>query len=773
MLSQATIKKLKLDTASLKSLFTAEKPKKGIKALIELVADRQREGKLRCLTDYRVWHSVDLAYDATFSNSQATVLRHILGAGGDEKQTLESLRDWGLNPSLLFTEIPFTESNGTRGTRYEPNYPMFFNVTIPLVRAYLTIRLANIFNERNVTPLFDYQPLKYNAKNRVLCEILTSLTESIATDYAYPATLRKWIFNALMYSVSIKFPLESWDEQKTQNEDGDEEIVKQGIRYIVPHVSQIYYDLNYPLHTLNTGTGCSYAGYWTVMRWGEIANNSIYWNRDNIPHGTNWLAKDAAWYSYFKEIQPCTLDFPMVKENRSKETNREKNIGRYGRGDYDSAFFIGYQFVQLVPSDWDLGDYDNKVWFKFTIGADDVIMFAQAFGYRPVDYIGYDDDDGRSRNASLAQEIQPSQEMASNTIAQYLSTIKRNLTNITFYNKEAVNEEQIKTLDRRSQSQYQRINMVGFDGLQMEKAGVDMANIFKNVNFTPANTSEILTSFNTIIAILERTLVISAQEVGGAASHQQGNKEIEAIADSSTNRVSFTASRVDEGIDAWKRQIVEAAMCNMSTDDVEAQISVDIPNLDAELEAIGFERVEKDIRVGQKTVTVKGKLSKLKLTQFLSRRADKDRTNDMAAAQAMMACVSSIANNQFLSSVVNPQSLVDMLQLAARLAGADDDFKLTMNEDAVVAQQVQKVSQEIQQQIMAAVEKQVAEPAATAIAQTGQKTDQNTQDIQSMIGVLEKLQQMKSASSTLPTPLVSTVIPPNGAPPAPPVPQVA
>lgn len=563
-----------------------------------------------------------------------------------------------------------------------------------------------------------------------------------------------------MYSLALKFPMESWDVQEQEDADGNEYIEKEGIRYVVPHVTRIYYDLNFPLHTINTGTGCSFAGYWTIMRWGDVDSNNLYWNTEKVPHGTNWLDPNAPWSNYFQQVYPCTLDFPEIRTRGRKETDREKMIHTYGKNDYDSAFFVGYQFVQLVPSEWDLGDYDHKVWMKFTIGADDVIMFAETFGYRPVDYIGYDADSGRGRNPSLAQEIQPSQDMASNILCQYLSTIKRNLSNITFYNTEAVDVEQIKKLNERSQSQYQQINFIGFDALKMERAGVDMANVFKSMTFPYANTAEILQSFNTVLSILERTLVMSAQEIGSAASHQQGNKEIEIIASNTSNRVSYTASFVDEGIDAWKRQLVEAALCHMKADEVEAQISADIPDLDKHLETLGFERKDDSQPMpGQTKITVKGKLSKLKLTQFVSRRADKNRKTDMGAAQAMNMAIAEISRNPVLSGAVDPASLVELSELAAKLAGADDDFKVRLNKDGLMAGQLQKAIQQIEQTIMQQVEKAVVQPAAQALAQESSKVDAMGKNIETLTAIVENLKKALSPGQ-----------PPAGAPPLQPQP---
>ena len=765
MISKATIKKYGLDTKSLKALFTADKPKKGVKALVELIADRQREGKERSLTDYKQHAATDMAYDAPLNNSTSAILRSILDKGGTETEIFNALKTWGLNPDCLFCGVK--QENGDM--KWTPNYPMLYNVTIPLVRAYLTIRHATIFNERNVTPLFDYQPSKYNAENRVLCEIWTDLIESIATDYGYSSTLRDFIFNPLMYSLALKFPMESWDVQKQEGADGLEYIEKEGIRYVVPHITRIYYDMNFPLHTINTGTGCSFAGYWTIMRWGDVDSNKLYWNTENVPHGTNWLDPNAAWANYFEQVYPCTMDFPEMRTRGRKETDREKMIQTYGKNDYDSAFFVGYQFVQLVPSEWDLGDYDHKVWMKFTIGADDVIMFAETFGYRPVDYIGYDADSGRGRNPSLAQEIQPSQDMASNILCQYLSTIKRNLSNITFYNTEAVDSEQIRKLNERSQSQYQQLNFIGFDAYRMEKAGVDLANVFKSMTFPYANTAEILQSFNTVLSILERTLVMSAQEIGSAASHQQGNKEIEIIASNTSNRVSYTASFVDEGIDAWKRQLVEAALCHMKADEVEAQISADIPDLDKHLETLGFERKDEAPPMpGQKTITVTGKLSGLKLTQFVSRRADKDRKTDMAVAQAMNQAIAEISRNPVLAGVVDPTSLVELAELAAKLAGADDDFKLRLNQDAVASNQLQKAIQQIEQTVMQEVAKAVTKPAADALAKESAKIDTIEKNVETLTGIVETLKKVISPGQ--PPQPAGGVPPASVAPPLPPQP---
>ena len=740
MISKQTIKKYGLDTDSLKALFTADKPNPGVKRLVNVIADRIREGRLRNFADYRVWAAVDMSYDAPFSQTTATLVRNIMDTCHEPKEMMEALSQWGLSLETLFScEKKITD--GKASNAYSLNVPVFTNVFVPLVRAYLVIRLSKIFNDRNKTPLFNYPPLHYTSENRILCEIVTDVVESIATNFGYSSVLRDFIFNALMYSVAIKFPVEPWTVEKQEGSNGEEYIEKEGVRYVVPHITRTFYDLNFPLHTLNTGTGCSFAGYWTVLRWGSVADCKEYWNMDMVPHGENWLDKDRAYHNYFTEVYPCTLEAPKPKG--TKRTDREDMVARYSKTDYDSAFFVTYMFMELIPSEWGLGKYENKVWIKFTIGSDSTVMYAETFPYRPIDYIGYDADSGRGRNASLALEIIPFQDLAGNALTQFLLTIKRNLTNVIFYNKEAIDGTAIEGLNKKSQSQFSQLNFIGFDGLKMERAGVDMGNVFKAATFPFADPSQVLLSLNTIISVLERVLVVAAQEIGASASHQQSKKEVEIANANTSNRVSYTASFVDEGIEAWKRQLWDAAMAHMDGNEVVASVSADIPNLDKVVKELGFEFAETPVS-GQKKVSIKGKIKTKKLIQLAARRSDVDRSGDAATAQAMFAAISAISNSQTLSQIVDPASLVLLVETAAKLAGADEDFKVALNKDSALASKLQEVVQQIQQQIeqkvMQGVETSVTKPVAEAMASQSKEVQQNTADIQALTALLEKIQ---------------------------------
>jgi len=759
VISKKVIKKYGLDAASLKKIFTADKRDKRVVALNDLLRDRIVEGRTRNLTDYKIWAAVDIAYDAPLNQITPTLCRNIIETGGSQASIMKAMKAWNIENEVLFSPMPATESGEKR---WALNEPVFNKILIPFVRSYLTIRLAKIYNDRNLSPLFEYSPRIFTSENRVICQIVTEIVESISTEFGYSAILRDFIFNALMYSVSIMFPVESWTKDVQEGDDGDEVVEREGVRYVVPHVTRTFYDLTYPLHTLNTGTGCSYAGYWTIMRWGDVASDKSYWNRDNVPHGTNWMDKsNVGYFNYFQEVYPCSLSFPT--STRANRNDRESMIARYTKNDFDSAFFVTYVFMELVPADWGLGKYPNKVWMKFTMGGDDTIMFAEVWTYRPMSYIGYDADSGRGRNASLALEILPFQDLSGNIFSNFILSIKRNLANIIFYNTDVVDESDITNINKRNNAQYTQLNFLGFSGIKMERQAIGGTNaLFQELKFPFVDTNQILSGLTTTIAMLERLLVVAPQEIGASASHQQSKKEVEITSANTTNRVAYTASFVDEGIDALKRQIWEAVKTNMSGKEVVATIPYDIPNLEDNLKKLGFTIVESQMPDHPKVV-VKGKIDKLNILQLVARRSDADRQTDAQTATAMLTALGQLSTNQYLSQIIDPASLVKLYETAAKFMGADDDFEVRLNKNAVMGNQLMQSIEEIKKQLLDVVNKQVAQPAAQAIAGVEKKVEENAAAVQQLVGILEKLQQQAQPQPP-PQPALPPTFPTQGQP---------
>ena len=263
------------------------------------------------------------------------------------------------------------------------------------------------------------------------------------------------------------------------------------------------------------------------------------------------------------------------------------------------------------------------------------------------------------------------------------------------------------------------------------------------------------------ISLLERLLVISPQEIGASASHQQSKAEVVIVNANTTNRVTYTGSFMDEAIHAWKTQLYEAVL-TYADEDFTADISSDIPNLEAVLKELGISKVD-DLE-GHK-IRVKGKKSHLRMEGFVSDRSGPDRGNDSAAAQAQGMAIASINQNPLVAQIVDPESVLEAIEENAKLAGAQDDFKIRTKKEAVVANQVAEIGKQIQAAAVAeavdTVNKTVAKPAAEAVAQHTQEIQQNAEHIAAVAQIVDKLQQIvMSASQAPPLP------PPNAIDPA-------
>lgn len=746
MTNPKVFKKHGCDSESLRKLFEVGKKGKEsekIKKLRELIREWIKQGVERSLADYRTWAAVDLAYDAPFHQETPTIIRSILSGNNTADAALKAVKAWGLCEGDLFCK--------NKEGKFELNAPAIFTTLVPVVRSYLTVRTAKIFNDRNLTPLLKYEPVTNTAKNRARCQLLTNLVQTMTATMGYSTVLQRLILNPMLYSVGLMFPEEPWfkeEQEKYGGADGETEVVRQGVRYVLPHITRTFYDLQYPLASFNTDTGGAYAGYFTIARYRDVERNPIYWNKDAITYGYDWLSKEGPYANYFKQAYPCTMELPKLSPI-SKTTDREDAANYYSTGDADKAIFVTPLFMKLVPADWGMGTYKHPVWFRFFIGADDTVLFAEPYPYRPITVSQYDPDQNRAKNASLALEIIPSQDMLGNLLTQIVLTIKRNLANVTFYDVNLNVGTQMEDFARRTQWQYQGLAMIGYDSQRQKIGNLPGArDSFHSLTFPFGDTSQMLGAINTVISMLERLLVISPQEIGASASHQQSKAEVVLINANTTNRVAYTASFIDEAIDAWKAQLYEALIAYADEDFV-AELSTDIPDFEKVMKELGLEKQE-DIP-GRKRILVKGKKEALRLEGFASTRDGPDRGNDSQAAQALALGIASLNQNPLVAQIVDPESVLENLTHAMILGGAPDDTKIRTNKEAQQVQQITQLAEQIKGEAVAEAMKQVTEavakPAAQAVAQhtqeiaaNAQAIAQNTQQTAENEQAIEKLQ---------------------------------
>lgn len=744
MLTPKILEKLGLGPKALKTYFTQKTPSKKQEDLNALIRNRIADGMGVCFRNHRIWWALDKAYDSPFNQVTYTLVSNILDGAPDKsgEDVMRAISDWQLD-SMITTEPCKTCSGecacGSKQKRLD--LPVFFNIFFPLVKAYVTIRQARIFNDRNQVPLFKYEPLRSTAENRARCEVITDLVQQTATEYGYKSELKQAIFQALHYGYCLMFPQEEWHYEKEPELDGKEikwSTKKEGIRHVMPHPGRTFWDLSHRVSTFNTDSGCEWAGYWSIEKYGNIKDNPEYYNVNKVSIGdTSWFTSNR---TFFSTIYPCSIAFPERLQTRrvgAGRSDRENLSSFYTTNHTDKAILTTNMFMKINPKEYGISDsVDQKIWFRFVVASDNTVIHCSPVCYNPIIYIGYDGDENRAFNSSMSLEVLPFQDHIGNLVTQQILTVKQNLSSMVFYNKDVVDESKIRELKNIGEKRFRGPVYVPFSGMESGAAMTNEAQAIINVRGVFQSTSEIQQAVTTLISLLERVMVMSSQELAQSASHEQTAEETRTISGSTSTRLQFTASYVDEGIYTWKKQIYDGIMA-YADDEIASQITIVDPITKEALEEVGFE-IEGDGAKGS-TVGLSGDKKVLKLEGFASTKDGQDRTNGTAVAASMVQLFQVFASQPELKQSVGVKGMVEMFNNIAAAAGMPRDFKLSVvNEVASPEDQQKELQTQLQQmgqQVMGATLQKVSEgmqPIAQAVKSLGEQSGQVQQAIQQL-----------------------------------------
>jgi len=699
------------------------------KALLDRMKHRIDDGLSGCIKNHKIYHALDLAWDTPLQQISSTLAHSISDSALSEESVLNAAKDWGLTGMLETV-------NDTKGQRKKLNLPVFFNIFVPLVRSYVTIRWARIYNDRRQYPLFKFEMGKNTSTNKLRSEILTDRVQVISNQYGYSELLKQSIFQMLHYGWAAQFPQEEWhtEKQVVLDEAGEEEekYVKEGIRYNLPHPSRVFLDQAHRPTTFNSDSGCAYAGYWRIMRYGDIRSNKMFWNKDQIVYGrTSDLLSRAK--TYLELVSPCTLEFPRSRGSFGI-TDRESELDAFYKAtDDDKAVLVTEYYEKLIPSEHGLGDYDHPVWFRFCLANDDTVLYAAPIPYCPVVYYAYDPHEGKSINSSLSLEIVPFQDQIGNLLSQYLLSVKQNLANMTFVDTDQVPKDMIDKLQNWGEKLFRSLNFMPFSSRQNKFAQNDVREAFNSVRFTALDTNGIVGAMRQVVDMLERLLVISAQEVAQVASHEQTAEEVRTVATTTTTRLAFTATAVDDAMLAWKEQLYKGLMA-YGEDEVYAEINSGYTP--EQINDLGFTVEEEDMD-SSGLVGVRGQKTALDLEVIGAYRDTLDRVSDNAMAAALTQLYQMVANDQEIRQSIGVDQVLDVVNQIGTMLGLPKDFKLQKLEAAegeggqpdAQAEQMAAVAEEIRNSIINEV--------GEAIKPLAENTQQNSSMIQQIVDVIK------------------------------------
>jgi len=585
----------------------------------------------------------------------------------------------------------------------------------------------------------------------------------MTTQMGYRMAERDSIFQMLQYGIALNFPMERWYTEEQLGADDKPEIVKEGIRWAIPHPSKMYYDLAHRTSTLNTDTGCEYAGYWDVMRWRDVRTNKNYFNTDKVSYGpSDWISN---YWNPYNTLYPCQMSFPSLASPGSGDLDRQKQVSLYSTADDDKATIVAPHFEKLIPSDWGLGDYGYPMWFRFVMGHTDTVIFVEPLCYRPTSYYGYDADTNRSLNASLSLELLPWQDMLGNYLSQLLYSIKKNLASVTFYNQEIVTEDDIRQINSPDEAVYRGLMFIGRSKRELSWQQNTTEEAFNSISFPKHNIQEITLGITTMLSLMERMLGFSAQEVGQPAVHEQSATEITTIHGNSTVRLDHTRSFVEDGMNARKRSLYDGMMA-YSDDDIFAQIGEINEQTRKDLAALGFE-VEEEAVPGRTKAGVRGTKKSLDIDGFTSNREGGKRINNVQIAAAMIKMFETVLAQLLLVQAMGLPQIADMLNLVFEYAGMPREYKITVKDVPAGEQQGQQedlmkqlaaISQKVAQQVVGESMTQLAEtlkvkviaPIEEAIKKTQEIVGQEAQKNQEQDAALTKIMQILQVATQRP-----------------------
>lgn len=763
--------KYNLDPDSLKAAFdvkTLDKREK-VKKLVNQIRDTIQGGINRNRSDYRLFKALDWAYDTPFYQVSYTQLRGLISSQPDQKKVMEAVNSWGLT-HLLPDKL---NKDGTVccGANGKPekvlNLPVFFNIFVPIVMSYITIRWAKLFNDRNLIPTYKYEPVTFTRDNRFRCEVITQLVQRQSVWFDYPADIKQSILQTLLYGFCINFPREAWYVERQETEEGKEEIVREGLRWNMPHPSRTYYDLYHRLSSLNSNSGCEYAGYWELCRYRDIYDNPLYWNKERITMGAqSWFDLSTTGSDFLQQVFPCVMSFPNASGDGAGGVgalDRQNEAARtYGQGEYDNATLLTQHFQKLVPADYGLGEYKNPIWMRFVFASDNAVVWAEPLAFTVLPTYTYDADFNRARFRSLALEIIPFQDHISNILTQWILAVKDNLVNPVFYDKEKIPQTYVQELQNLGQKILNGRLFIPFESTPNYRMKMEQRDAFFSPQLTHHNTAELANLVAGVLNMLDRIMQLSPQEIGQTAPHEQTAEETRVIAQNTSTRVIFTGTGIDSGDNAKKTALYDALMAH-ADDDITVSVSSAFATTEEEfnklLKAVGFEFTDKEQKFDPEKPEmmhqITGNKSYLAIEEFSSTRENETRINLPAIADAMSKIFVAIAGNPVLIQAIGPPQLVELLNQIIVTSGLPQEFRLRGKpmQDLPQEQQGEQLAAQMKdfagkvQELVAAKQQETLQIAkqqtAQVVAQAVQAVQQQAQQqaAQAAAGVGQALQQ--------------------------------
>lgn len=731
----------------LRELFTAKLPDsrklrkmdpKDRKALEKDVDNRKAfEDKIRSwmsehivfsLHNYHIYSAVDLAWDSTPINKNIYPLMMYAQGRIDQSQAVNSLKD---TPEA----DKYVRKNDS-GEVVGIDLPKFYEVNINLIRSIITRRVAAQTNKYNsLWPWASYEPRSTTLVGKLRGDALSQRVDIMADQLDYRNFQTQLTRDMFLYGHSVAFPRAAWEREvqwekkpvAKEFQTGGKipkraRVEKEGVVFVNPHPSRVFFDNAYPLSSINADIGCEYVGFWDLCRWGDIANNPDYFNRDQVTYSADtaaWFTQFSTYFSqYYDRIVP-----PPIPNDVAAPNDRKNNVGLYTGELEQTSTFITQLYVKINPRDLKVGTYPFPIWIHVKVAGDATVVHAEIMPSKPGAYFGFNENDSRLVNISVAHELMGFQDQLTNLFSQLLETAKADLFALGIINTDIFPDspEGKKVLsDFRALMQghnfYANTHVLeaSFEKLAQLGISVSADNIFKVVRTQP-NTAltAIFNAITQVIGMAERMMVLSSQEQGQPAPREISATEVNQISGSTDSIYTFISDGIDNGRAAMKRIIYESLIAK---GDDEVYLPV-INRYPADvIKKAGFSVVEDeaDSNGGQLVnFNVTGSKHALVHDFMFSSRDGSERSPNTQSANVLGQLFGQLGGlppevSKPIFAAMGKEKIFEIMNEIFRMSGAGVDLKLSVKpgesdelgieDEQQVMQGIQRLGQAVEQQ---------------------------------------------------------------------------
>lgn len=696
------------------------------------------------LKNHRPYAAMDLAWDSiVLSKINMPMLLYAQGKI-DVQKAVSSLE-----------KIPNGEdyiSRDAKGKATGINLPKFVESEINLIRSMVNRRWAAQKNKyANLWPYYAYESRSTGLVGKLRADVMSQWADIMVDGFGIRDHDNQVMLEGLLYSHVVDFVRCSWECEKQirVGASGKHEsyITKEGIGWINPHPTRLFWDMSYPLISLNTDSGCEYAGFWDVIRYGEVMNNPHYFNRDQIGFGENMWGGSGfyrQYQDYFNQYN-YTINVPSLDgTGQGSNTidvagmNDSKTfVGLYNSSLRDSAMFLTNYFHRLVPSEWGLGDYPHPVWVRFVLASDSVPIFAEFLPSSPGAVLSINENNSRAVNVSMAMDLLQWQQHLNNLLAHLMQLLQIEGFKAIGINTDALEKTEIDAIKKQLASRdwaadplifkYSFAKKIEQLGQSAIKAVGEVITVSEARQGQSINT--IFDAITKLITLAERMQQMSAAESGQSEPREISATQTNVIANTTQTIYSSISDAIDSFREAKKRIIYESTvMC------AKGEIRTPVKNrytkatiASANLQSIDSE--DEDTVYPAKRRTIIGSPKALVHQYIFSSRDGSERPVNTQAANTMTQLIGYTLAVPEIAKSLGREKLYSMFNEVFRLSGSGFDLNLELMEgegDAFGENEMQVLKQTIEQygQILQQMAQQTQKNAQDVAAQTQVNAEQ-------------------------------------------------